>query len=609
MDIYCIDAETFYAKDFSLSKRDTTTQSYIDDPRFEVIGVAVSVNGGEPEWCSGNRERVSSFLQKFDWENNAALIQHAHFDGAILAWKFGIRPKLILDTLSMARILHGVDAGGSLKALAERYGIGQKGDEVINAMGKRRVDFTSEELERYGEYCRNDVALTYKLFQKMAPHFNKTEIKLIDLTVRMFTESQLELDISVLREYLDEIRADKEALLAACEADKNSLLSNNRLADLLQSFGVSPPMKVSARTGKETFAFAKSDKEFQALLEHEDPRVQAVVAARLGVKSTIAESRTERFINIAESNGGLPVPLKYAGAMSHRWSGIDSVNLQNLPRGSKLKEAIRAPHGFVLVGADLSNIELRVGLYFAGQFDKLALLADGVDLYKDFASSVFNVPLDEVTKDHRFIGKCASLSLIYGTGAAKLRGIIQQLSGVDIGEEEATRIVDVYRKDYHRVKAAWHDCKKALDAMTKGIHASIGLGPIKLDVEGHEGIRSTSGMFMRYPELSEVTSDEGRKQWRYKTRKGPVYIHPAKCYQNICQNLARNVMGESAVRIQQRYPASLMIHDALYCVVPEADAESALAFMISEMTTPPLWAPNLPLAAEGGWGYTLKDAG
>lgn len=375
---------------------------------------------------------------------------------------------------------------------------------------------------------------------------------------------------------------------------------------MLRSLGVEPPTKISARTGKEAYAFAKSDEAFKALLEHESPDVQAVVAARLGVKTTLEETRTERFIRIHESAGGvLPVPLKYYGAITGRWSAVDSINLQNLPRGSKLKKAIVAPCGYSVVGADLSNIELRVGLYFSGQMDKVKLLGEGMDLYKDFAASAFNIAYDDVTDEQRFVGKTAQLSLIYGTGAKKLRAQIKMLSGKDVGEEFAQRVVDVYRSEYAQVKASWYDAGKALDAIVKNEETEIGIGPLRQRVLGRQGLLLPSGLYIIYNELEEFW-DEGRRNYKYKTRKGPVHIHAAKCYQNNIQALSRCVMGEAMVRVNRKYPVALTIHDAVYCVVPTEQAEEARRFIITELRKAPSWLPGIPLDAEGGYGEDLS---
>ena len=404
MVIIGIDFETYYAKDYSLSK--ISTQAYVDHPHFEVIGVAVRVNDEPTEWFSGTMEETQVWLSKFDWANAWVYAHNAMFDATILTWRFGIKPKLWIDTLSMARAVHGTEVGGSLAKLAIHYGLGEKGTEVVNALGKRRVDFTEEDLDKYGEYCINDVDLTYGLFLNLAPHFNKTEMKLIDMTIRMHSEPQFILDIPTLEDHLYHTKKRKEELLSASGIAKEDLMSNNKFADILRSYGVTPPLKISPATGKETYAFAKTDEEMKELLDFPDFDVQAIVAARLGTKSTLEESRTERFIEIANAGGAMPIPLKYYGAdVTGRWSGCDGVNMQNLPRSSPIKHAIQAPEGYVIVGADLSNIELRVSLYFSGQMDKLQIIADGLDLYKAFAATAFKVGYDEVTKEQRFVGK------------------------------------------------------------------------------------------------------------------------------------------------------------------------------------------------------------
>jgi DNA polymerase len=299
MDIVTIDFETYYDKEYSLSKM--TTEAYVRDPRFEVIGVGVKVNDYPTDWYSG--DNVGKFLNSLDYRNKAILCHHTAFDGAILSWHFGIKPKLWLDTLSMARPLHNLTVGGSLAALTTYYGLGKKGDEVVQALGKRKADFTPEELARYGEYCKNDVELTYALFNKMKKGFPVSELLVIDQTLRMYTEPTIELDVLLLREHLEEVIARKDGLIADMgltgvtkEVLTKTLMSNEIFSKYLINLGVEPPSKVSARTGKQAWAFSKTDKAFTDLLEHPDERVQNAVAARLGVKSTIEETRTEALL-------------------------------------------------------------------------------------------------------------------------------------------------------------------------------------------------------------------------------------------------------------------------------------------------------------------------
>jgi DNA polymerase len=157
MDIVTIDFETYYDKTYSLSKM--TTESYIRDPRFEIIGVGVKINNYATDWYSG--ENFGRVLTGLDYSDKAILAHNAAFDGAILSWKFGIKPKLWLDTLSMARAKVGLIQSISLANLVNAFGLGAKGVEVVNALGKRRAEFTPNELSKYGDYCINDVELTY----------------------------------------------------------------------------------------------------------------------------------------------------------------------------------------------------------------------------------------------------------------------------------------------------------------------------------------------------------------------------------------------------------------------------------------------------------------
>ena len=267
MNIITIDVETYYSKkDYSLSK--SSTEAYINDSRFEVIGLAIKVNDGETKWYSGSYESTKLWLEQFDWKNSLVLAHNCLFDGAILSWRFGINPAGWLDTLSMARALHGVDAGGSLKALAERYGVGVKGTEVDDADGKHRWDFSAEQLAKYGEYCRNDVDLTYALFVKMGTGFPQRELKLIDATLRCYTNPILEINPWILEAHLGELRVQKETLLASVNKDPKALHSNKQFAAILEGLGVEVPMKISKTTGKPTYALAKTDEGLKALLEH-----------------------------------------------------------------------------------------------------------------------------------------------------------------------------------------------------------------------------------------------------------------------------------------------------------------------------------------------------
>jgi DNA polymerase I-like protein with 3'-5' exonuclease and polymerase domains len=389
-----------------------TTEEYIRSPEFEVIGVAVQEEKQSPVWFSGTRKNIKEFLDWFDWDNSAVIAHNAMFDLAILNWHFDINPKKIVDTLSMARAIHGTEVGGSLAALAVHYRLGTKGTDVLNALGKRRIDFTAQELISYGEYCKNDAGLTYGLFWKlMGEGFPVSELDLIDLTMRMFVDPVIELDVDVLTGNLQAVQTIKAQLLHEAMTNKEQLMSNDRLAELLWELGVISPTKISPTTQKSVFAFARSDEEFQALLEHENFTVQALVAARLGVKSTIEETRTERLISIA-GRGLMPIPLRYYAAHTGRWGGDDKVNMQNLPRKSPLKYALRAPKGYAFIDCDSSQIEARTLAWLSGQADLVQAFEKGEDVYRIMAASIYWKPQEEITKDERFVGKTTVLGCL-----------------------------------------------------------------------------------------------------------------------------------------------------------------------------------------------------
>lgn len=607
MNLLTIDFETYYAKDYGLKKY--TTEEYIRDEQFEVIGVAVKENDGSTQWFSGTFEDTKTFLNSYDWASSFALGHNMRFDAAILSWIFDIHPRGLFDTMSMGQVLHGLTQSVSLANLSDLYGIGQKGTEVLDALGKHRLDFHPNDLAQYGKYCENDVELTHKLFKLLLPRIPKSELKLIDLTMRMFTEPKLILNKGLLLHHLHDVRTKKEDLLASAAVDKDLLMSNPKFAELLKAFGVEPPMKVSHTTGKETYAFAKTDEEFKALLEHEDPRVQVLTAARLGNKSTIEETRTEQFIGIA-NRGVLPVPLKYAGAtVSHRWSGVDGINLQNLPRTSELRKAICAPKGYKLVAADLSNIELRLAYWFAKSHNKIEQIKNGVDLYKQSAAEITNTPYDMVDKDLRFIFKVVNLSGIYGVGAAKMHSILKQ-GGVDKDIEEVKRIVYAYRDANPELVRAWADAGTMLESVQARQNYFMGNGSIIRS--GFDCMIKPNGMELGLPNLRKLRTEDGRDSWVYDKLLGrtitPEYIHPSKTFQRCIQSLARDIIAEQLIAVAKKYDVVMTIHDELVMLCKDDDVENCVAYVTQCMTTAPSWCADLPLGCEVGVGDNYGEA-
>ena len=607
MNLITIDFETYYDKNYSLSK--ITTEEYVRSNLFEVIGVAVKVNSEETEWASGTHAQIKSWLQgSFDWANSFVLAHNTMFDGAILSWKFGVNPRVWLDTLCMGRAIHGVEVGGSLKVLVERYGLGEKGTEVVNALGKRRADFSAEELARYGDYCINDVELTHKLFHKMSKQFPKQELKVIDQTLRMFIDPILELDVGALTQHLAITKQTKEDLLTSSGVEKAELMSNEKFATLLRGFGVEPPMKVSPVTGKQAYAFAKTDEEFKALAEYDDLRVQTLVSARLGNKSTLEETRTQRFIEIAK-RGNLPVPIRYYAAHTGRFGGDDKINLQNLPsrgaNGNKLKHAIIAPPGHTIIDADSAQIEARVLAWLAGQDDLVRAFAEGKDVYKKMASAIYGKPEFEVTKEERFVGKTTILGAGYGMGATKFQAQLKGM-GAEVDADEARRIIDIYRRTNDAVVRLWRQAQNALVNMSRGDDAPLGRKGVLEVVPDESAIRLPSGLLMRYDNLQYVQGEKG-VEFSYKTRKGRTRIYGGKVIENVCQAIARCIIAEQMLRIGKQYKVVLTVHDAIAVCVPDIEVIPATQYVEESMRWVPDWATGLPVNCESGSGKSYGD--
>jgi len=618
MQLVTLDFETYYDVGFSLSG--LTTEEYIKDERFQVIGVSIKIDQSEAKWYTG--DQVKEALDNIDWKNSALLCHNTQFDGAILSFRYNIIPGLYLDTLCMARAIHGVDVGGSLAFLVEKYNLGRKGTEVIDAKGKRLEDFTSQDLAQYGEYCKNDTELTHKLFQILAPDFPENEVKLIDLTLRMYTEPVLEVDDALLQDRLDDIQAEKSQLLQGlmkrleCDTEecvRAKLASNKQFAELLIELGITPPTKISPTTDKETYALAKGDTGFLELTEHEDPFIQELCRVRLGTKSTIEESRIERFIGIgARNKGKLPIPLKYYGAHTGRWAGSDKVNFQNLPARDKkkkaLKNAVIAPEDHVVINSDSSQIEARVLVWLAGQDDVVEWYREGRDVYSEFASKVYGRPITKKDTTERAVGKTCILGLGYGTGWSKLQQTLKIATGLNLDESECQRLVKVYREVNDKVIQLWKTCDEALRDMSAW---PSGKEPYYLDARNAllvtpKGIRLPNGLYIYYPGLTWDIS-ESKSKYIYKSRRGMISIWGGSVVENVIQALARIIVGEQMLEINKKYRPVLTVHDAVVCVVLETEVDEALSFIMSTMSSPPLWATGLPVACEAHHGASYGE--
>ena len=613
MDIFTVDFETYYGGIYSLTNMQT--DAYVLDPSFEVILVGVKKNNDTTAWYQ--QEAVKGVLQSIPWDKSALLCHHTQFDGFILAQKYGITPKLYLDTLGMARALYPWLESHSLAALSEHLGIGSKGKVVQSVENKRRVDFTPLELATYGAYCTNDCNLTKLLYDAMESRFPTLETLLVDRTVRMFTDPMFVLDGPKLEEYREKIIGGKEALLAKGAVDKEVIMSNPKFADALQSLGVRAPKKKSKTTGKWTHAFAKTDRGLTDLLNHPNIKVRSLVEARLGVKTTIADTRAQMFIETAQRGIGLPVYLNYWGAKTTgRASGGNKINLQNIPNRLQdrvIRECMLAPLGHKVVVGDSSNIELRVNMVLSGQQDLvdkiIAYDAQGdaaiSDVYCDFASILFGKTVVKTDKLERMVGKIGELSLGYWAAGEAFQNMLRVQAGIDYDLDRCKSIVSTYRRTHDKVADLVDYCGRQVlqNIANQNLLTSVDMNgwflttPHGFSLPGHIGVV--------YYDLRR----NGNGEWEYQQGPNRVKIYGGKVVENMCQHAARHIVMWQLARVSRKYKVVLTVHDEIVCIVPDEQAEDCAAYMLQCLRMAPAWCRGvIPLNGEVGIGQSYAEA-
>jgi len=642
-----IDFETRWdRKEYTLSKM--TTEQYVRDPRFKAFGCCVKTFD-VPGTVWVTHEDLQDFFNTVDWSTTAVLAHNAQFDIAILSWVYGCKPAFIFDSLSMARALRGVEAGNSLARLADEFGLPPKGQAVHSTDGLSEL---TEEIEaELAEYCKHDTFLCEEVFKRLITGYPTKELRLIDLTLRMFTNPVLKLDKEMLNEAIVEERVARNELLRRLDVEESELASNDKFSALLQQLGVDIPKKISKTTGKEAPALAKNDAHFQALLNSEREDISQLCEARLAVKSTLERTRAQRFLDIA-TRGTLPVPLNYYGAHTGRWAASkgSGLNLQNLKRGSFLRKSIYAPDGYTLVVCDLSQIEPRVLAWLADYDDLLNIFSSGKDAYAQFGAQMFGIPgmTKESHPDLRQSAKSALLGCGYGLGwasfaaqlltgflgapptrydkaFAKQLGVtkeyyhkfisyepyIKRLEDIPhtctsgelvIHSVAAKMIIDKYRDAAQPVKSYWELC----DALIKSSLMGGREYTHKCLTFTKEKIILPSGLALRYPKLTGKPDEQGRIQWVYGEDEKKLY--GGKLTENIVQAVARCVMTDGMLRIQKRYQCVLTVHDEVVALVPESEAEEAKDWVLAQMTMEPKYMPGIPLAADIGHAKRYGEA-
>jgi len=641
--ILAVDFETSWGREVKLGFSCQTNEEYLRDPRFKAWGLSWKEVGTDNKAVWVRRNGIQDWADSIDWTRTALVCQNTQFDGSILSWHYGVQPCFMFDTLSMGRALHGVEVGNSLKVLAERYGLPPKGDGL--SPSENILDELPFDVEQtLADYCKHDTWLCEQIFLRMLPGYPSKELRLIDLTLRMYTRPLLVLDGTMLEPAIEEERQAREELLTRLGVEEAALASNDKFAAVLEGMGVEPPTKVSKTTGEKTFAFAKNDALFQAMMNSDNEAVALLCEARLMVKSTLQRTRAQRFLDISR-RGSLPFPVNYYGAGTGRYTASkgSQINVQNLKRGSFLRKAITAPEGHVLVVGDLSQIEPRVLAWLADYGTLLDIFKGGGDPYATFGSGMFSIP--GMTKDSHPVERQSAKSALLGCGyqlgwasfaAQLLTGFLgappKRYTKAEARQLGVTsRDVDVFIGSEHLVKAMEaipHSCTAqellihclAAQAIITRYRATaqpvVRLWELFQNLITHslykgneyrhkcltfrkEEIVLPNGMSLRYPDL-KPEGDGRRIQWTYADGKKRSKLYAGKITNNVVQGTARIVMTDGMLRIDKRYPVAGTVHDEAIAVSPESEADDAKTWVLAQMTIEPSYLPGIPLSASGG---------
>ncbi len=628
-DCVVLDWETYFDSTYSLSK--LTVPQYIHDRRFEVLGLAYRKSEFGITGFAVGENAAFEFLRHLqssggpELPDYTVIMHNAPFDAAILAWKYGIRPKFIIDTLDLARSWHSRSKHG-LDTLATQLGLQAKGctaDFNGWSFRKRMVKgkkgkppsqlprITDQQVAALGEYAKHDADLTWAAFVKLLPKLSnpKQELAVMAHTRRLFLEPTLEFDWDLADHLASELEQSvKDAIPEGLTSEQLSgtISFDALLNEALHEAGDSPIRYQKHGKKGLMYGLAKTDDTLRLLLAHESLKVRGLINGRIAVKSAplhVGRINTMRDTAIGEL---MPIPLRYAGGHTGRFSGSMDINVQNLP--PKLKPLLVAPPGQTLVQADLAAIEARVLAYLAGQDDLCEAFRAGADIYCQFATTMmgFKVrkprpddppPLAAKYKAARQRGKISILGCGYGMGANHFLEFAEG-QGVALTVAEAENAITTYRTTYPNIPKFWYTLERAFRTAAQYRRPCSFERGLKFysSADCDVTIELPSGRCLRYHKV------------RIEEHDTSVFNDLTRCWdrlwggvlaENCVQAVSRDTLVEAMMRLEALdIHTSLHVHDSLVIPAPTEDSQRVVAATIKELTLAPIWAPGLPLAAE-----------
>ena len=637
--IYSIDFETRSM----INLPDRGLDIYANDPTTEVLCIAYGV------YPDKIRLVDNAILDK-----NFPLLDHVRNGGKIQAWnamfeyaiwncvcvpKYGWPPLKLeqcIDSMAIA-------AANNIPQSLDDAGAFMDSEHKKDASGKRLIQKLSkpsikgvfnndpELLKQLFDYCAQDVRTEMAIVANLRP-LTAVEQEVWTLTQRINLRgvpvAPTEL-LNATQAVCDAQRnIDQECLwLTGCKPSERAKL----LEWINQKIPHAPMPDLTAET---------VDKMLQC-------NIFPVIKRALELRQEGSQTSVAKYAKMLEiqREGRIRNTLVYHGASTGRWASRGGLNLQNIARptledgeieraiprvfdgglgsmselSSLVRSAISAPPGQAFVDVDFSSIENRVGVYLAGQKDKIEMFRKGLDEYKTFAStSLYRVPYEEVTKDQRQIAKSAVLGAMFGQGA---KGLVKYAEGmgVKLSEAQAKNAVDNYRTSYARVKDLWAMCEGAAIQAVENPGNPFRAGDrLVLKVAKNAlWMQLPSGRLICWqrPQLELVTTPWGQQKLGVTVHSQNTFtrqwsrnqIIGSSIFQSAVQGTARDCLAFAMLNLEKAgYEVINSIHDEVLLLVEEQSAESALADVTRIMVQPPPWAPDFPLAAEGWYGKRYR---
>lgn len=660
-DVVVLDFETYFDAEYTL--RSMSTPEYIMDKRWEVLGLShLHMTAPYPfadyeanAAMEIGQESVAAYLKYLQTtygeqlERCTVVIQNAAFDASVLAMRYGIHPKFIIDTKALAsswntRSKHDLDH------LAKKFELPAKGDTkefsectLIKRYFRPKVrgkllapqvrpTMTDEQVVALCGYATNDAMREWEIFTILLPMLSnpKIELRIQHHTLELFTRPVLRLDADKARELIVGMEAEIDAIIAPTGLTRVDISGDNSfewaLSERLRAVGENPQQYMKVCKRGMMLALAKDDPERKLLAAHPDETIRNLIAARGALDSwPLHIKRVKRMMAMAAVCGGLlPVPLNYWGAHTGRWTGGQKINLQNLPwKGHALVVAMRnllcAPDGHVLVMVDLAGIEARVLAWIAGQWDLVEKFANREEIYCGFATKVLGWPVRKATKTDipaiakRYkwardnIGKIGVLGCGYGMGPKEPGNPTEPnyyFAGAGLDLAMAERIVKVYRESNTAITGFWRAIERAFSytakykrpcAMERGLtfHSTKDIDVV---------ITLPNGRELHYHKVRITPNNRSEQIAVYNEIEHKWdYLWGGTLTENVVQAMSRDVLIEAGLRLEDLgWHTAHHIHDELVLVSPEGRAEECKEIAIKEMSKTPVWADRLPLAAEGG---------